>query len=176
MEISFALDHDANGWDSFEADVSRTHFDFADVRNVSAEKVRLRLEAADWTRCLCEIPRLNLSIRDKQLRSQNSSCVKFLRHLRRRIDSSGSPTMARQQIRRDWLSDKHASSAGEPQSPHVMGGIRSAQGRAASKAAAARKMSTSLRALEMTCKPTGKPSLVKPIGKDAPGLPVRLNG
>ena len=67
-------------------------------------------------------------------------------------------------------------SVGVIQFPHAIGGIRSAHGRAASKAAAARKMSTSLMALEMTCKPTGRPSPVNPTGKDAAGLPFRLNG
>ena len=60
--------------------------------------------------------------------------------------------------------------------PHASGGVSFAQGRAVSKAAAARKMSTSRIALETTCNPTGKPVPVKPTGSDAPGFPVKLNG
>ena len=45
MEISFALDHDADARESFEANFPRTHFEFADVRDVSVKKVRLRVEA-----------------------------------------------------------------------------------------------------------------------------------
>ncbi len=45
MEISFALDHDAEARASFQANFPDTHFEFADIRNVSVEAVRLRVES-----------------------------------------------------------------------------------------------------------------------------------
>lgn len=44
MEISFALDHDADARKSFEANFSGVHFESADIRNVSVETVRLRVD------------------------------------------------------------------------------------------------------------------------------------
>ena len=44
MEISFALDHDADARESFEANFPSVHFEFADIRDVSVEAVRLRVE------------------------------------------------------------------------------------------------------------------------------------
>ena len=44
MEISFALDHDADARESFEANFPDVHFEFADIRDVSVEAVRLRVE------------------------------------------------------------------------------------------------------------------------------------
>ena len=45
MEISFALDHDADARKTFEANFSNAHFEFADIRDVSVDEVRLRVEA-----------------------------------------------------------------------------------------------------------------------------------
>ena len=45
MEIAFALDHDADAKASFEANFSNVHFEFADIRKVSVDAVRLRVEA-----------------------------------------------------------------------------------------------------------------------------------
>ena len=44
MEISFALDHDADARESFDANFSGVHFEFADIRDVSVETVRLRVK------------------------------------------------------------------------------------------------------------------------------------
>lgn len=46
MEISFALDHDADAKESFGVNFPCTHFEFADVRDVSVEKVQQRVEAS----------------------------------------------------------------------------------------------------------------------------------
>lgn len=45
MEVSFALDHDADAKATFEANFPDTHFEFADIREVSAEAVRVRVDA-----------------------------------------------------------------------------------------------------------------------------------
>ena len=45
MEIAFALDHDADARASFEANFCKVHFEFADIREVSVDAVRLRVEA-----------------------------------------------------------------------------------------------------------------------------------
>ena len=45
MEISFALDHDADARETFEANFPNAHFEFADIRDVSVDAVRLRVEA-----------------------------------------------------------------------------------------------------------------------------------
>ena len=45
MEIAFALDHDADARASFEANFPDAHFEFADIRKVSVEAVRSRVEA-----------------------------------------------------------------------------------------------------------------------------------
>ena len=45
MEISFALDHDADARASFQANFPDAHFEFADIRAVNLEAVRLRVEA-----------------------------------------------------------------------------------------------------------------------------------
>ena len=45
MEIAFALDNDADAKASFEANLSDVHFEFADIRKVSVDAVRLRVEA-----------------------------------------------------------------------------------------------------------------------------------
>ena len=45
MEIAFALDHDADAKASFESNFSNVHFEFADIRKVSVDAVRLRVEA-----------------------------------------------------------------------------------------------------------------------------------
>ena len=45
MEIAFALDHDADARESFEANFPRARFEFADIRDASVEGVRLQVEA-----------------------------------------------------------------------------------------------------------------------------------
>ena len=45
MEISFALEHDAEAKATFEANFPGAHFEFADIRNVSVDAVRFRVEA-----------------------------------------------------------------------------------------------------------------------------------
>ena len=45
MEISFALDHDADARASFRANFPDAHFEFADIRYVDVEAVKLRVEA-----------------------------------------------------------------------------------------------------------------------------------
>ena len=45
MGVSFALDHDADARDTFEVNFPNTHFEFADIRDVSVHAVRLRVEA-----------------------------------------------------------------------------------------------------------------------------------
>ena len=43
MEIAFALDHDTDAKASFEANFPDVHFEFADIRKVSTEAIRLRV-------------------------------------------------------------------------------------------------------------------------------------
>ena len=45
MEISFALDHEADAKATFEANFPNAHFEFSDIRDVSVDAVRLRVEA-----------------------------------------------------------------------------------------------------------------------------------
>ena len=45
MDISFALDHDADARASFQANFPDAHFEFADIRDVDVEAVKLRVEA-----------------------------------------------------------------------------------------------------------------------------------
>ena len=45
MNIAFALDHDADARASFEANFPHAHFEFADIRKVSVDAVRSRVEA-----------------------------------------------------------------------------------------------------------------------------------
>ena len=45
MEISFALDHDADVRESFQSNFPDAHFEFADIRTVSVDMVRHRIEA-----------------------------------------------------------------------------------------------------------------------------------
>lgn len=45
MEIAFGLDHDADAKASFQANFSNVHFEFADIRKVSVEAIRLQVEA-----------------------------------------------------------------------------------------------------------------------------------
>lgn len=45
MKIAFALDHDTAVRASFEANFPDTHFEFADIRKVSAEAIRSRMQA-----------------------------------------------------------------------------------------------------------------------------------
>ena len=45
MEIAFALDHDADAKESFEANFPRARFEFAGIRDASVEEVRLQVEA-----------------------------------------------------------------------------------------------------------------------------------
>ncbi len=45
MEISFALDHDANVRESFQANFPDARFEFADIRMVSVDMIRQRIEA-----------------------------------------------------------------------------------------------------------------------------------
>ena len=45
MKIAFALDQDADARASFEANFPDTHFEFADIRKVSVEAIRSRVEA-----------------------------------------------------------------------------------------------------------------------------------
>ena len=45
MKIAFALDHDADAKASFEANFPDAHFEFTDIREVSVEAVRSRVEA-----------------------------------------------------------------------------------------------------------------------------------
>ena len=45
MEISFALDHDADARKTFEANFPDAHFEFADIRDLSVDAVRSRVEA-----------------------------------------------------------------------------------------------------------------------------------
>ena len=45
MEIAFALDHDADAKASFEANFPDAHFDLADIRKVSVQAMRHRVEA-----------------------------------------------------------------------------------------------------------------------------------
>ena len=45
MEIAFALDHDADARESFEANFPRARFEFADIRDASVEGVRRQVEA-----------------------------------------------------------------------------------------------------------------------------------
>ena len=45
MKIAFALDHDTDARASFEANFPDTHFEFADIRKVSVEAIRSRMEA-----------------------------------------------------------------------------------------------------------------------------------
>ena len=44
MEISYALDNDADAKATFEINFPSTHFEFADIRDVSLDAVRLRVE------------------------------------------------------------------------------------------------------------------------------------
>ena len=44
MEISFALDHDADAKATFEANFPAAHFEFADIRDIGVDAVRLRVE------------------------------------------------------------------------------------------------------------------------------------
>ena len=55
-------------------------------------------------------------------------------------------------------------------------GIRCAQGRAASNAAAARRTIASAKRPPTICSPTGRPSAATPQGTVMAGWPVRLNG
>lgn len=45
MKISFALDHDADARESFQANIPDARFEFADIRNASAKAVRRRMES-----------------------------------------------------------------------------------------------------------------------------------
>ena len=45
MEISFALDHDADAKATFEANFPDTHFEFVDIRDASVDALQLRVEA-----------------------------------------------------------------------------------------------------------------------------------
>ena len=45
MKISFALDHDADARESFQANIPDARFEFADIRNASVETVRRRMES-----------------------------------------------------------------------------------------------------------------------------------
>ena len=45
LEISFALDHDADARKTFQANFPDAHFEFADIRDISVDAVRLRVEA-----------------------------------------------------------------------------------------------------------------------------------
>ena len=45
MEISFALDHDANAKKTFEANFPNAHFELVDIRDISVDVVRLQVEA-----------------------------------------------------------------------------------------------------------------------------------
>ena len=45
MEIAFALDHDADAKGSFEANFPDAHFELADIRKVSLQAIRRRVEA-----------------------------------------------------------------------------------------------------------------------------------
>ena len=45
MEISFALDNDPDAKATFEANFPGTHFEYADIRDISVDAVRLRVEA-----------------------------------------------------------------------------------------------------------------------------------
>ena len=45
MEISFALDHDADARTSFQINFPSAHFEYTDIRNINVEGVRLRVEA-----------------------------------------------------------------------------------------------------------------------------------
>ena len=45
MKITFALDHDTDARASFEANFPDAHFEFADIRKVSVEAIRSRMEA-----------------------------------------------------------------------------------------------------------------------------------
>ena len=45
LEISFALDHNADARKTFQANFPDAHFEFADIRDINVEKIRLRVEA-----------------------------------------------------------------------------------------------------------------------------------
>ena len=45
MEISFALDTDSDAKATFKANFRSTHFEFVDIRDISTEEVRVRVEA-----------------------------------------------------------------------------------------------------------------------------------
>ena len=45
MAISFALDHDADAKATFQTNFPNAHFEFADIRHVSVDALRLRVEA-----------------------------------------------------------------------------------------------------------------------------------
>ncbi len=46
MEVSFALDRDPDARKTFKANFPDAHFEFADIREIDIEAVRLRVEAA----------------------------------------------------------------------------------------------------------------------------------
>ena len=60
--------------------------------------------------------------------------------------------------------------------PQLAGGLRSAQGRAVSKARAAWSTVRSAKRRPTICSPTGSPPGVKPAGTVVAGWPVKLNG
>ena len=45
MEISFALDFDADARSTFEANFADTHFEFSDIRDIEVDTIRARVEA-----------------------------------------------------------------------------------------------------------------------------------
>ena len=45
MEIAFALDHDTDARETFQANFPNAYFEFADIRDISVDAVRLRVEA-----------------------------------------------------------------------------------------------------------------------------------
>ena len=44
MEISFALDHDADARKTFKTNFPNVHFEFADIRDISVDAIRLRVD------------------------------------------------------------------------------------------------------------------------------------